>query len=76
MKFLTTKGKIITGESPQEILENLKNSSPYDRKKRMDKYLETLSSRIRLYDRAEIKGYGHVEILMQLEEVGFLLRLE
>ncbi|WP_247233414.1 hypothetical protein [Telluribacter sp. SYSU D00476] len=76
MKFLTATGKVIEGDSPVEVFENLKNDSSYDSKLTLWEFLEVLALRIQVYygKRVSIRGMGH--LLTQLEEIGYLIRLE
>ena len=76
MKFLTATGKVIEGDSPVEVFENLKKDSSYDAKLSLWEFLEILALRIQVYygKRVTIRSMAH--LLNELEEIGYLIRLE
>ena len=76
MKYMTTKGKFISGNSPLEVLVSLKNSTRPDAKLELNDYLVLLMLRINLNYDIKIESRGYVQVLNDLEEIGFLLRLE
>lgn len=76
MRYLTTKGKIISGDSPLEVLETLKNSSLNDVKLGLPNYLVLLRLRINMNYDIKLEDRGYIQVLDDLENIGFLLRLE
>ncbi len=76
MKYMTTKGKFISGNSPLEVLVSLKNSTRPDSKLELNDYLVLLMLRINLNYDIKIESRGYVQVLTDLEDIGFLLRLE
>ncbi|WP_247236610.1 hypothetical protein [Telluribacter sp. SYSU D00476] len=73
---MTTKGKFISGNSPLEVLVSLKNSTRPDSKLELNDYLVLLMLRINLNYDIKIESRGYVQVLTDLEDIGFLLRLE
>ncbi|HEV7351247.1 hypothetical protein [Telluribacter sp.] len=76
MKYLTATGKIIQGDTPAEVFENLKNASPYDAKLTLWSFLEILTLRVHVYYGEKMAIQGMTHLLNQLENVGFLIRVE
>ncbi|WP_247235430.1 hypothetical protein [Telluribacter sp. SYSU D00476] len=76
MRYLTANGTILSGYSPWDILEELKNSSPSDAHLPMDPFLEDLMMRIQWFFDKEIKRCCHHQLLKHMEEAGLLLRIE
>ena len=76
MRYLTTKGRIISGDSPLEVLETLKNSSLNDVKLGLPNYLVLLRLRINMNYDIKLEDRGYIQVLDDLENIGFLLRLE
>ena len=73
---MTTTGKFISGSSPHEVLVSLKNSTRPDAKLELNDYLVLLMLRINLNYDIKLESRGYVQVLNDLEEIGFLLRLE
>ncbi|GAB3163497.1 hypothetical protein [Telluribacter humicola] len=76
MRYLTTKGRIISGDSPLEVLVALKNTSFIDVKFGLTDYLELLRLRVDMNYDIKLEDLGHVQAPEDLENIGFLLRLE
>ncbi len=76
MRYLTANGKIISGASTLEVLRDLKNSTFYDANRQWEKYLDSLSLRVFLFYGEQIDQRDDRRIVNQLEELGFLLKLE
>ncbi|WP_207506350.1 hypothetical protein [Telluribacter humicola] len=76
MRYLTANGKIISGTSTLDVLKDLKNSTFYDANRQWEKYLESLSLRVYLFYGEHLDERDDRLIVDQLEELGFLLKLE
>ena len=76
MRYLTANGKIISGTSTLEVLRDLKNSTFYDANRQWEKYLASLSLRVYLFYGEHIDQRDDRRIVKQLEDLGFLLKLE
>jgi hypothetical protein len=77
MKYLTNKGEILTGETPVEIFECWKESTPFHARLSFWKYIEILSPRAQLYqNKRTLLRSGLFQLLDELEEVGVILRME
>ncbi|GAB3163591.1 hypothetical protein [Telluribacter humicola] len=76
MKFVTATGIVVEGDSPVEVFENLKNDSSYDSKLSLWEFLEVLALRIQVYYGRKVTLRGMDHLLDQLEEIGYLIRLE
>ncbi|GAB3162851.1 hypothetical protein [Telluribacter humicola] len=76
MKYLTANGKILSGSCSLEVLTDLKNSLFYGANRQWENFLEALSLWVYVCYKERIDEEDVLGIVDQLEEVGFLLRLE
>ncbi|WP_247237604.1 hypothetical protein [Telluribacter sp. SYSU D00476] len=76
MKYLTANGKILSGSCSLEILTNLKNTVFFGANQRWENFLEALSLWVFVFYKERINQEDVLTIVDQLEDVGFLLRLE
>ncbi|WP_207508178.1 hypothetical protein [Telluribacter humicola] len=76
MKYLTTTGKIVSGPSPCQVLEALKDSSPYYTGLSLEMYKSSLQRQMLLFYGEYIDDRDPELIVEQLEAAGVLLRLE
>ncbi|GAB3166236.1 hypothetical protein [Telluribacter humicola] len=77
MTYITNKGDIISGETPVEIFEKWKESSPFHSRLTFWSYVEYLTLRAQFYqNKRTLIRSGLFQLLDELEEVGIIVRVQ
>ena len=72
MKIILGNGKSITGESWEEVLTNLKNSTMYFADQSLEEYMDGLRRRVWVSHGKWLRLNGAESVLRQLSSLGIL----